>query len=43
MAPEIFAKQKYDHQVDIWAAGVVFFYMLFGFYPFKSIKYLIKA
>jgi len=43
MAPEIFAKQKYDHQVDIWAVGVVFFYMLFGVYPFKSNSLTIQA
>lgn len=37
MAPEILGKKKYDSSVDIWAAGVIFFSMIFGFYPFKSI------
>lgn len=36
MAPEIFAKKKYDANVDIWSMGVILFYMLFGLYPFKS-------
>lgn len=36
MAPEIFAKKKYQETVDTWAAGVILFYMLFGVYPFKS-------
>ncbi len=38
MAPEIFAKKKYDNQVDIWAAGVIFYYMIFAAYPFKSMN-----
>ena len=36
MAPEIYAKKKYDNKVDVWALGVLLFYMLFGANPFKS-------
>lgn len=38
MAPEIFAKKKYDKTVDIWAVGVLAFSMLFGVVPFKSVN-----
>lgn len=38
MAPEIFKKQIYDNKVDVWAVGVLFFRMLFGDFPFKSIN-----
>lgn len=43
MAPEIFAKKKYDATVDIWSAGVIFFHMLFAVYPFKSNGNLTKV
>lgn len=43
MAPEIFAKKKYDENVDIWSAGVILFHMLFAVYPFKSSKHLIQV
>lgn len=36
MAPEIFLKSNYTNKVDIWALGVLIFYMLFGQFPFKS-------
>lgn len=36
MAPEIFQKTNYTYKVDIWALGVLIFYMLFGEFPFKS-------
>jgi serine/threonine protein kinase len=38
MAPEIFKKIIYDNKVDVWAVGVLFFRMLFGDFPFKSIN-----
>ena len=36
MAPEIFSKSNYTNKVDIWALGVLIFYMVFGEFPFKS-------
>lgn len=30
MAPEILASKPYDQKTDIWALGVIFYYMLFG-------------
>lgn len=38
MAPEIFKKQVYDGQVDVWALCVLLYKMLFGDFPFKSIN-----
>ena len=38
MAPEIFEKKQYDHRVDIWALGVLFYAMLFGTVPFKGVN-----
>ena len=38
MAPEIFDKSYYDKSVDIWALGVVAYFMLFAKYPFKSVN-----
>ena len=38
MGPEIFKKHVYDNKVDVWAVGVLFFRMLFGDFPFKSIN-----
>ncbi len=35
MAPEILERQ-YDHKVDIWAAGVVFYVLISGNYPFSG-------
>ena len=40
MAPEILAEKPYDKCVDIWATGVIFYYMLFGDYPFKGLNIL---
>lgn len=36
MAPEIFEKKTYDAKVDVWAVGVLMFFMLFGEYPFRG-------
>lgn len=40
MAPELFMRMKYNNEVDVWALGVVFFFMLFGDFPFKSMNML---
>lgn len=36
MAPEILNKKKYNHKVDVWSLGIVFFELLTGFTPFKG-------
>ena len=37
MAPEMVLKQEYSGPaIDIWAAGVVFYTILFGTQPFKA-------
>lgn len=38
MAPEILMGQKYDHKVDVWSLGTVFFEMLTGFTPFTGMN-----
>lgn len=35
LAPEFFSDDGYGFEVDIWAAGVVLFFMLTNDYPFK--------
>lgn len=35
MAPEVIEHRPYDRQADIWSIGVIFYYSLFGEYPFK--------
>lgn len=37
MAPEIINSAYYGISVDLWALGVLFFFMLFAEYPFKGI------
>lgn len=36
MAPEILKNVPYDQAVDVWSLGVLFFYLLFGDFPFKG-------
>ena len=35
LAPEFFSEDGYGQEVDIWAAGVLLFYLLVHEYPFK--------
>ena len=39
MAPEIFAHKRYNKSVDVWATGVLLFFMIFMEYPFKGMNY----
>ena len=36
MAPEIHLRKKYDHKVEVWSIGCVFFHLITGFYPFNG-------
>lgn len=37
MAPEMLYKDlTYDHSVDLWALGVLIYFMLYGEYPYTS-------
>lgn len=36
MAPEILKNQPYNRSVDLWALGILLFFMLFAEYPFKG-------
>lgn len=36
MAPEIISNSYYGISVDIWALGVLFYFMLFAEYPFRG-------
>ena len=36
MAPEIIKSVGYSYEVDVWAAGVVMYYLYFGKAPFKA-------
>ena len=38
MAPEILTGEKYDHKVDVWSLGTVFYEMLTGFTPFTGMN-----
>ncbi|VDD86222.1 unnamed protein product [Enterobius vermicularis] len=39
MAPEIFARRKYDSRVDLWSSGVILYECLYGKAPFSSDTY----
>jgi serine/threonine protein kinase len=43
MAPEIISNSYYGISVDIWALGVLFYFMLFAEYPFKGISIITKV
>lgn len=36
MSPEIFENERYGYEVDMWAFGVMFYYMLNHEYPFSN-------
>ena len=39
MAPELVKKEEYDSKIDIWAVGVLAFYLwTYGSYPFPGIS-----
>ena len=39
MAPELVKKEEYDQKIDIWAVGVLAFYLwTYGSYPFPGIS-----
>ena len=38
MAPELLRRSEYDETVDIWAIGVMAFYLLFNKLPFRGIN-----
>lgn len=44
LAPDFFSEEGYSFEVDVWAAGVLLFFMLTNDYPFrfkdKSPKYI---
>ena len=40
MAPEIFDADEYDFAVDIWALGVLFYFMLNMEFPFSLFPFI---
>lgn len=36
LAPDIFDKSGYDHKIDVWALGVIFYQMLTNMYVFNA-------
>jgi serine/threonine-protein kinase ULK/ATG1 len=36
MAPEVLNGVKYNHKVDVWSMGIVFFELITGFTPFTG-------
>ena len=39
MAPEVFEKTGYSFEVDIWAVGVIIYFLIIGKTPFKGSNY----
>jgi serine/threonine protein kinase len=36
ISPEMWDEKKYDNKIDMWALGVIFYYLLHGRYPFTG-------
>jgi len=36
MAPEILASNEYDSLADIWSLGVIFYQMIYGYFPYQA-------
>lgn len=36
IAPEILNSQNYDFKIDVYSAGIVYYYMLHGQIPFQA-------
>jgi len=36
VSPEMLANTGYDEKTDIWSAGVIFYKLLVGFFPFDA-------
>lgn len=36
MAPEVFKNKSYDQKVDIFSLGVIFYFLVFGKFPFEA-------
>lgn len=41
-APEVFLKKHYSYEIDSWAAGIIFYQMLYQEYPFEYPRKNIK-
>lgn len=41
-APEVFNEWKYDQRCDVWSAGIILYFMIYGTVPFleKSLQKL---
>ena len=38
MAPELTKKEKYNHSVDLWCAGIILYELLTGDTPFRDLN-----
>lgn len=36
IAPEIFQTDSFDTKVDVYSAGVIFYYLVYGVFPFEA-------